>query len=249
MNQSLKDRFFASSVHLLFSALIAFALFCAFWFVIYPAPLFVAAGGVGIFLIMLGVDVIVGPLLTFAVFNKKKKSLRLDLLVIVIFQVIALIYGLSTLWGGRPVYVVSLGPRFDLIQASEIPIENLEYAKVNLPVWGPKWVATQKPTDAKRKQHITDSIFAGLDYGHFPELFVEMGSNRDEVMKFAEPVTNLVKYNAGREHQISEWFVKHDIDPSRVVFQGLKARAHDMTVLLDKNTGTVLGIAPFSPWP
>jgi hypothetical protein len=32
------------------------------------------------------------------------------------------------------------------------------------------------------------------------------------------------------------------------VFQGLRARSEDMTVILDKRSGDVIGIAPFRPW-
>jgi hypothetical protein len=249
MKHSVKDRTVAFSIHLVLSAVVAIVLFCMFWFVWYPAPFFVAAGGLDIFFIMLGVDVVAGPLLTFAVFNKAKKSLRMDLSIIVLVQAIALFYGLSTLWAGRPVYVVSLGPRFDLIQASEIPPANLKIADATLPVWGPKWVSAKKPTDSKRIDHITESIFAGLDYGHFPELFIDIRANRDEVLKFAEPIASLKKYNPGKEAKIEEWFAQNGLNSATTVFQGLKARSQDMTVILDSRNAEVLGIAPFSPWP
>ena len=69
-------------VHLLLSAVIGTAVGAVFWFILYPAPLFRAVGGLDIFLVVLTVDVILGPVLTLIVFRKGKKRLWLDLAVI-----------------------------------------------------------------------------------------------------------------------------------------------------------------------
>jgi hypothetical protein len=108
----------AAAIHLLVSVSIAASLFFAFWFVWYPYPLFHAVGGLDIFLILLAVDVTLGPLLTFVVFDTNKRTLKFDLSVIALFQLAALLYGVYTLYIGRPVYAAALGHRFDLVQAT-----------------------------------------------------------------------------------------------------------------------------------
>jgi hypothetical protein len=57
---------------------------------------------------------------------------------------------------------------------------------------------------------------------------------RDEIRKNAQPISDLKK---------------HDVTEDSVRFQGLKARAKDMTVIVDAKTAKVIGIAPFKPWP
>ena len=44
-------------------------------------------------LLMIGVDVVIGPLLTLIVFDPKKKHLKFDLVVIAALQLAALAYG------------------------------------------------------------------------------------------------------------------------------------------------------------
>ena len=57
-------------------------LLAVFWFVWYPAPLFKVVGGFEIFLMLLGIDVVLGSRLTLIVFKQGKKSLKFDLAVI-----------------------------------------------------------------------------------------------------------------------------------------------------------------------
>jgi len=74
--------------HLLLSVAIGAAVLAAMIVVWYPPPYFEATGGPGLVLLMIGVDVTLGPLLTTAVFNPAKGlgKLKLDLAVIGLLQ-------------------------------------------------------------------------------------------------------------------------------------------------------------------
>ena len=83
-----RDRFQASGIHLglsLVIALLAAALVFGLW---YPYPYREISGGRELFLIVVAVDVIVGPLITFAVFNRTKPwpELRRDLAIVALMQ-------------------------------------------------------------------------------------------------------------------------------------------------------------------
>ena len=87
------NRWKASALHLALSAAIGVAvvaLMLALW---YPQPYFAAMGGDTLILLLIGVDVVIGPLITLIVFDPKKKSLRFDLAVIAVLQLAALVYG------------------------------------------------------------------------------------------------------------------------------------------------------------
>ena len=56
-----------------------------------------------LFLMMLGVDIILGPILTFIIYQKNKKSLKFDLFIIACIQISAIGYGVYSMYGGRPV--------------------------------------------------------------------------------------------------------------------------------------------------
>ena len=76
------SRWRASGLHLAISAAVAagsLALILGLWF---PGPLFEAAGGLGLLYLLVGVDVVLGPLLTMIVFKPGKPGLKLDVAVI-----------------------------------------------------------------------------------------------------------------------------------------------------------------------
>ena len=88
-------KFFFS--HLLISFFIALVVVGLVFFVWYPSPLATAVGVTHIFLMMLAIDVIVGPLLGLLVYKEGKKTLKFDLGVIIVLQISALGYGIYSI--------------------------------------------------------------------------------------------------------------------------------------------------------
>ena len=104
----LKAKLQALSIHLDISLLL-FALIVAWmYFYLYPSFYFGMSGGVQGLGLMFGVDVILGPLLTFLIFNptKKRREIVSDLLIIAIVQLSALGYGLNVVYQEHPKLVV-----------------------------------------------------------------------------------------------------------------------------------------------
>ncbi len=242
------SRFRASIIHLAICVLVALVLLALFWFVWYPAPLFKAVGGLEIFLMLLGIDVVLGPLLTFIVFKQGKKSLKFDLAVIGCLQIAALAYGVFTLLSGRPVYVAAVGHKFDLIQASEIGPDQLEGSTGSLPWFGPKVVGIKQATDKAERERMMFSGLAGADYGHYPKYHAPIETMSVEILANAKPISELRKQNKTKDSEITAWLASRGFDDKTVVFQGLRTRNEHMTVILDAKTAAVIGIAPFKPW-
>src|SRR5882762_8510974 len=91
-------RWKASGLHLMLSVVIAasvLGVMVAIWF---PGPLFTAAGGNDLLFILVGVDVIIGPALTLAVYKQGKRGMKSDLTVIGVLQVAALVYGMHIVY-------------------------------------------------------------------------------------------------------------------------------------------------------
>src|SRR6187402_1763816 len=102
------SRWKAAAIHLSISAsigLLAAALIFGVW---YPPPYSKATGADELVLLLMGVDIVLGPMLTLVVFRSGKKSLRLDLTVIAIMQTCALLYGMSVVVRARPVFIVGV---------------------------------------------------------------------------------------------------------------------------------------------
>lgn len=100
MASSFKTKSFASIAHLSVSLMIFFI--AMFWVLccLYPKFFFNMAGGWQGLALVFGVDVVLGPLLTFVVFNpsKKRKEVISDFLIIAAIQFAALFYGLRVLY-------------------------------------------------------------------------------------------------------------------------------------------------------
>ena len=167
-------RWKASAIHFSISLLIGLTAFCLLYFVYYPQPYFEPAGAGKLVLILLGVDVILGPLLTLVVFKSGKKSLKFDLSIIAVVQMAALIYGLHVMWVARPVFVVAAAERFVIVYANQISDKNYESAKIfnSVPLFGPKLVGARVPVDSSERTALLESALRGCDIECYPKYFV-----------------------------------------------------------------------------
>ena len=144
-------------IHLSISLIIALSVVGLIFFFFYPTPLVTAVGVTQIFLMMLSIDVIVGPLLGLLVYKEGKKTLKLDLIIICIFQIIAFLFGSYHIFKGRPVWIVYSVDQFELIRDNEI-VSKLHKS----PLTGPKFAAIQYSNDLQLKQkEIFKELFEG----------------------------------------------------------------------------------------
>lgn len=77
--------------------------------------------------ILAGVDVVLGPLLTLIVFKPGKPSLKFDMSVIVLVQLVALLCGATIIYQQRPTFTVFGMDRFSSIPAKEVEFEKLKF--------------------------------------------------------------------------------------------------------------------------
>jgi hypothetical protein len=137
-------RWKASAIHLGLSALVLGTIAALLIWRWYPPGFFHMAQADRLLVLLGGVDLVLGPLLTLVVYKQGKKTLKFDLGVIALLQVSALVYGLHTVWLSRPVYLVASEKAIDLIFANEISPDKLAKAPEpyrSLPAFGPKTVA------------------------------------------------------------------------------------------------------------
>ena len=117
--------------------------------------------------VMVGVDVVVGPLITLIIANARKprRELARDIAIIVAVQLVALGYGATTLWNGRPLYYAFSVNCLQVVQASDIDPEAARAAREkNLPLaphWYslPRWIWAPFPKDSAE----ADKIFQNAD--------------------------------------------------------------------------------------
>lgn len=124
----------AAFIHLGLSALVgltAAAVVFGLWF---PYPYRNLAGGQTLFLLLVSVDVVCGPLLTAVLFNprKSRRELTLDLSLVALVQIGALVYGVQVISQARPVVVAFETDRLVAVSAGQIAPADLEQAPPEL---------------------------------------------------------------------------------------------------------------------
>lgn len=112
------NRYQAFAIHMAISLVIFFILLVCitqFW---YPGILFDTGNGWKAISLIVGIDLILGPLFTLIIFNHKKKSLKFDLWVIALLQAGALIYGTWTIHSSRPLAIAYINTSFITLYAN-----------------------------------------------------------------------------------------------------------------------------------
>ena len=251
MNLALLNRWQAAAIHLALSALIAamaFGLIIALW---YPRPYFDAMGGKALLIVLVSVDVCIGPLLTLVVFNPAKKGLRRDLAIIVTVQLAALVYGAWVTFGARPVYTVFAKDHFDVVAANELENADLAQAKRefrSLSLTGPRIVAVRMPTDATERNAVIFAAVGGKDLQHFPKYYLPYEDASDEVKKGAKPLNSLLKTHPDALDAIRAAAVEAGRPESLLLYVPLRARMKAMTAVLDARDMRLVTIAPIDPY-
>lgn len=242
-------------IHLSISAIIAIAVVALMLLLWFKPPFFSALGGKHILLILLGVDVTIGPLITLLIFNplKSRKALRFDLSVIAILQSAALIYGMSILFHTRPVFVVFSKGSFDLITANMLSKQDIAQAKYpayrSLPLTGPVYVYSEMPSDIKERNQLVFSAFSGKDLPQFPQYYKPYGDYGKVEGSAAQPTAELKRLNPGLVAEIDRSLQASGRKESDIGFVPLRAKYQDQAVLLGKSDGKVLGLLDVDPWP
>lgn len=248
------NRWKACAIHLAISACIGTVVIATMLLVWYPGPFFTAMGGNDLVLILLGVDVVLGPLVTFVIFDPKKRLalLRLDLAIIGTIQAAALAYGVSVIAEVRPVYMVFTVDRFDLVAANDIRDEELARVKdprfASIP-WGrPRTIAVKSPTEPREQMRIIESALAGADLQTFPQYYVEYGTLAARALKASKPYSVLRRRHPEALSLLDRRLAELGRREDEVRFLPLKARKTDYCVLIDAKGGEVLGFLELYPW-
>jgi hypothetical protein len=186
----------AASVHLICSLCLAALAAMLVFFIWYPYPYQKLSGGTELFLLIVGVDVVCGPLLTLVLFNPKKSAIKLvtDLSLVTLIQLIALGYGLYTMAMARPVYLVFEVDRFKVVSCVDIPKEQLRpelggFHK--LPWGGPKIIGIREPKNTNEKFESLDLSLQGQEPSARPDWWQVYDLSKDKVIARSKPLTDL----------------------------------------------------------
>lgn len=237
----MKDKIKAFSIHLLLSVILVLICLFLVFIVWYPSPLIQATGVGKLFLMMLGIDLILGPLLTFIIYKKDKKSIKFDLCIIALIQISALGYGMYSMYKGRPVVFAYTVDRFELIRANDVIYDKGEY---DFSYFGPKYIFIDLETgttESKLDMMLTETL-GNISPAQQIKYYKPFVGAKDLLQKRSKPVSELSLYNTSTEIQkfLNDY-------PTTARWVPLQANAVDMVVLLDQDM-QVVKIVDLRPW-
>jgi hypothetical protein len=243
------SRWSAGGLHLLISAAIAGA---ALWLTIhvwYPPPLFTAEGGSELLLILITVDVIVGPLITLIIFRAGKPGLRGDLAIIGGVQLAALLYGMFVMFSARPVFVAFLDDQFETVRANDLDGARLAQARFaefrSVPLGGPVTVAVDLPKNQRELMEIIAALQkTGIPVTQMPRYYVPYAQQREKARAAGRPLDAVMAGTDEFALEIRKVVAESGRKAAELKMLPIQTRRGWGAVLVDAASGDIVAMAP-----
>lgn len=246
----MNDKVKAAGIHFLLSlVIISFLMIITiyFWF---PNSVLKVSNFKEISLLILGIDLVLGPLLTFVIFKPQKKGLKLDLSLIALAQVSALVFGMYNLYKIHPLYISFNIDRFTLVSADEALPQRAVSDEFKVPkFYSPKLVVSKIPEDIEEKNNLilatmesgSTSFELKSEYYHSYEdnINIVLEKSLDPSLIFKEQI----------DLQKSEKFLKkYGKNIDEYAYLPLEGTAKTAILVLDKNTAKPIDVIDVLPW-
>ncbi len=237
----------AATLHLGVSLVVASLAATLVFVVWYPYPYREISSGRELFLLVVTVDVILGPLLMLAIFNRKKPKAELvrDIAIIGGVQLAALLYGLWTVFVARPVHLVFEYDRFRVIHAIDVP-EELEAKRVNhsYPLGKPTPLGLRPFRSAEEQFDFTKAAIGGLHLSARPELWQPYEKSAPEVMRAAKSIATLKARFPNHGAAIDLAVADAGLPAERLLWLPMIGRKTFWTVLIDSQSAEPKAFLP-----
>jgi len=247
-----RRKFFAFGIHFSITAVlgaIAAALIFVVWF---PHPFATMIGGTELFMLVVGCDLVLGPLLSLVVYDPRKtrRALIVDYSVIGLVQLGTLIYGVYIVAGTRPAEVAFSRDRLEVVTARDISDAELAAARLpeyrTLSLTGPRYVSIQVP-----KEDQQDALFqsvSGNEEHQRPKFYAPYEAALEQIRKRAKTLDVLEKkfpgYTPALEAAVSEAGIPRDAARWLPVHH----RQGFWTAIIDPVSGRPLSYAAVDPY-
>ena len=183
--------------HLLISALIALASAGVVFGLWYVTPFRQMLDVGHIYLLVLAVDVVCGPLLTLVLASPKKSRRErwLDFSLIGLIQLAALAYGMHSVWAARPVALVFEADRLVVVTANEVNTDALPKAPPGLhqlPWAGVLKAGTRKAASNEELMRSVEQGLAGISKAIQPDWWAPWDTAHEGMAERSKPVAALL---------------------------------------------------------
>jgi hypothetical protein len=248
-----REKLIAFAIHFLVTSLLAAAAAALIFFVWFPPPFATMLGGSELFVLVVGCDLALGPLISLVIYNSRKsrRELLTDYAVVATVQLAALIYGVYVVSSSRPAYVVFVVDRLEVIDAGSLDDADLKLAKDpyrTRPKWGPQWAAAIPPTDPKEANDVLFSGVSGKDISSMPRYYAPYDAAIDAIRRHTQPITVLESHHPDAKKTIEAALAGVKLPHADVAWLPIKYRKGFWTALIDPASGRPVGYVPLDPY-
>jgi len=247
-----REKFVATGIHFLVTltlAAVAAALIFVVWF---PDPFETMIGGTELFLLVVGCDLALGPLISLVIYDSRKsrRALVFDYAVVGVIQILALVYGVHTLAATRPVYVAFNHDRIEIVSAGDIRDDELAAAKspiyASLPLTGPKLISITVPA-ADQQDAMFQSVEGNEEHMR-PRFYGPYETQLAQIRARAKTIQELEEKHPESKPLLDKASTGLPVPAQRVRWLPVHPRKGFWTVLIDIENGKPLEYVDFDPY-
>ena len=251
-NINWREKFVATGIHFFVTLILAAAAAALIFLVWFPAPFQAMIGGTELFLLVVGCDLVLGPLVSLVIYNSRKSRRKLvfDYAIVGVVQIGAMIYGIHVLADSRPVFLAFSVDRMEIVTAREITAKELaavgkpEYAKLS--VSGPRLVGIEVPQSER-----SDALFEALQGNDIylrPKFFVPYETNLAQVRKRAKPIGEILERKPASKPEIEAAIADTQLPGDRIRWVPAHHSKGFWTALIDIDSGKPVGYIDLDPY-
>jgi hypothetical protein len=247
----MRFRLKAFGLHLLASTVALSSILGTLYLGWYRWPGWHLADVVHVVLVLVGVDVVLGPLMTFVIARstKPRRELTRDIAMIVTVQLVALVYGTVSLWHGRPLYYAFSENVLQLVQAYDIDAQEIALARQRkaelAPHWYslPRWIWAPLPQDPdESKKIVTSSILGGDDVISMPRYFKPWEQGFPALRTQLKKVDSVAYFSTGDKKLLKERMRAAGLSTDQPNTMPLTGRGHPLLAVFDPTSLKIMAI-------
>ena len=239
-----------ASTNLIISQLISSVFLLFAYFVWFPHSLFELNGFAKSALILVLVNLVLGPLVILFFYKIDKINLKLDLLALAAIQTSALIFGMYSIYQKHPVYAVFTVDRFTLINAIYAEPEKTVHSELQVSFLSKSKMAFAKmPTDILLKNEII--------MGHMLKGEPDLDGRAEYYEPYANHINSVITKSlnlkgklkqADEQIELAAFLKKHGGNIDSYAYLPLQTNEKDVIWVLNKITAKPIGILDIDPW-
>ena len=164
-----------------------------------------------------------------------------------------LAYGVWIMTQSRPVFIVAVADRFEVVFANELAPEDLAKARdpqfARLGFGAPRVIGGRLGETGQERLDLALSGFAGKDIHLLPERYTQFDEVRATILSAAKPASELAAASAAAANAIEGVSRDTGIAVADLVYVPIMSSRGRATMLLEREDGEIVGPVAVNPWP